>query len=254
MGIKAIVESADELGDLKDFYKEDGGKFILDVDGIDDHPKVRGVITANRENVKKRDQYKAKVDELEARVSGLPEDFDADDWARLKAGDDGKKPDEQVQALKDSHTQAIERLKTKHAKEIAEKDTAINEREGYIDNSLLDGGLKDALLDAGVDPDLLRGAMGVVRGRTKVLRDDKGGRKPIAENDLGEEVAIPDFVKDWAASKEGRAYLGKASGPDPKGSQNTRLGAKTMSRDEFAKLDPAAQMKAQTVDKIAVVD
>jgi len=215
MGLKSIYSAGDEIpAEHKSFYKEEGDKFVLDVEGIDDHPKVRGVITANRENVKKRDEYKAKVTELEGKVAGLPEDFDADEWTRLKAGDGGK-PDEAIQALKDQHTKAVQTLKEKHAADLAERDTQIGERDGYIDRTLVDGGLKDALLDIGVNPELLDGAMASLRGNVKVQRADNGDRKAIVETDLG-EVAVGDFVKDWSAGK-GKAYLGKATGPGGNG-------------------------------------
>lgn len=253
MGLKALLDSVDDVAEaMREFYKEDAsGKFVLDIEGIDDHPKVRGVITANRENVKKRDQYKARAEELEGKVAGLPDDFDADEWTRLKAGEGGK-PDEALQALRDQHERKIAALTTKHASDLTAKDTALSERDSYIDRTLVDGGLKDALLDVGVAPELLDGALAVLRGNVKVHRSDDGNRKAIVETDLG-EVGIGDFVKEWSGAK-GKAYLGKPSGPDPKGNGNARGGGKTMTRADFEKLDPAGKHKAMTVDKVSVVD
>lgn len=229
MGLKSIYTSGDEIpADHKSFYKEEGDKFVLDIEGIDDHPKVRGVITANRENVKKRDEYKAKVTELEGKVAGLPEDFDADEWTRLKAGDTGK-PDEAIQALKDQHAKAVQTLRDRHAADLAERDTQIGERDGYIDRTLVDGGLKDALLDIGVNPELLDGAMASLRGSVKVQRADNGDRKAIVETDLG-EVAVGDFVKEWSGGK-GKAYLGKPSGPGGNGNNGINRGARAPAGD-----------------------
>ena len=222
MALKSVYTSVDDIPEEhKAFYREDGDKYVLDIEGIDDHPKVRGVITANRENIRKRDEYKAKVTELESKVGTLPEDFDADEWARLKAGEGGK-PDEAIQALKDQHARAIEALKQKHAADLATKDQQIGERDGYIDRTLADGGLKDALLDVGVDPDLLDGALASLRPNVKVQRADNGDRKAIVETDLG-EIGVPEFVKEWAAGK-GKAYLGKASGPEAQGNNGNGRG------------------------------
>jgi hypothetical protein len=259
MGIKAIIESADELGDLKEFYKEDKGKFVLDVDGIDDHPRVRGVITANRENVKKRDEYKAKVAELETKLSEIPEGFSAEEYLELKANagdpnDPNKKKidNEHIQSQKALYETQIANLKKKHDADLKAKDEALAERDGYIDRSLVETGLKDELLNIGVQPELLDGAIASLKPSVKVKRSDNGDRKAVVETDLG-EIEVPNFVKDWAASR-GKAYLGKATGPDPKGNHNSRAGSKTMPRAEFDRLDPAAQMKAMTVDQIAVTD
>ena len=229
MGLKSVYVSADDIPDgQKDFYKEEGDKFVLDIEGIDDHPKVRGVITANRENVRKRDEYKRQAEELKVRVDGLPEDFDPDEWARLKAGDGGK-PDEAMQALKDQHARAIEALKSKHAGELGERDKQIGERDGYIDRTLIDGGLKDALLDIGVNPDLLDGALASLRGSVKVQRSDTGDRKAIVDTDLG-EVAVADFVREWSQTK-GKAYLGKPTGPDASGNNRGGRGGKMPAGD-----------------------
>lgn len=229
MGLKSLYTSQDDIPEEhKSFYKEDGDKFVLDIEGIDDHPKVRGVITANRENVKKRDEYKRQVDELKVKVDGLPEDFDADEWAQLKAGQTGK-PDEAIQALKDQQAKAVQTLKDKHAQELAERDQQIGERDGYIDRTLVDGGLKDALLDVGVAPELLDGALAVLRGNVKVQRADSGDRKAIVETDLG-EVAVTDFVKEWAGTK-GKAYLGKPTGVGGDGNNGDRRGTRLPAGD-----------------------
>lgn len=229
MGLKSVYTSQDDIPEgHRDFYKEEGDKFVLDIEGIDDHPKVRGVITANRANVAKRDEYKARVTELEGKVAGLPEDFDADEWTRLKAGESGK-PDEALQALKDQHARAIEAIKTKHAGELGERDKQLGERDGYIDRTLIDGGLKDALLDIGVNPELLDGALASLRGNVKVQRADTGDRKAIVETDMG-EVPVGDFVREWSQTK-GKAYLGKASGPDPLGNNRGGRGGKLPAGD-----------------------
>jgi hypothetical protein len=230
MALKSVYTSADDIPEEhKAFYREDGDKYVLDIEGIDDHPKVRGVITANRENIRKRDEYKAKLSELEGKVSTLPEDFDPDEWARLKAGEGGK-PDEAIQALKDQHARAIEALKQKHASELTAKDQQIGERDSYIDRTLADGGLKDALLDVGVDPDLLDGALASLRPNVKVQRAENGDRKAIVETDLG-EIGVPEFVKEWASAK-GKAYLGKPSGPDAQGNNGNSRG-KTLPAGSF---------------------
>jgi len=245
MGLKAILETIDDLPEeQKSLYSEskvgDKTVFVLDIDDIDNHPKVRGVVTANRENVRKRDEYKAKVEELEGKVSALPEDFDPDEWTRLKAGEDGK-PDEAIQALKDQHARAVETLKAKHSKDLADKDALLSERDGYIDRTLIDGGLKDALLDVGVNPELLDGALASLRGSVKVHKADDGNRTAIVETDLG-DVPVADFVKEWAGTK-GKAYLGKPSGPGGEGNNgNGRGGIKTQSGDFGG--DKSARTKA----------
>lgn len=252
MGLKAIYASQDEVPEaLRDHYTEDKGKFVLAVDDIDDHPKVRGVITANKENVRKREEYKTKVAELEGKLSEIPEDFDAEQWATLKTGADPAKKDEQIQSMKQIYEGKFANLQKKFETDIAAKDAELAERDGYIDNTVVVGGLKDHLLEAGVNPDLLEGALSSLRPSVRVHRDDKGSRKAVVETDLG-EIDVGTFVKDWAGSK-GKAYLRTPTGPEPKGSARTVNGSKTVSRKDWDSMSPADRM-TKAKDGFQVVD
>lgn len=241
MAIKTVLADLSEAPEsLRDEYKEqkvgDKTVYVLDLEGIDDHPKVRGVITANRENVKKRDEYKAKVSDLEAKLAELPEDFSVEEYLTLKANADDpddpakkKANDERLQSQRQLYEQRIANLTKAHADALAAKEAEIAERDSYIDRSLVEAGLKDSLLDVGVNPDLLDGALASLRGSVKVQRSENGDRKAIVETDLG-EVAVTDFVRDWAHSK-GKAYLAKPEGPDPKGNNGQGRGSKLPAGD-----------------------
>src|SRR6185312_14659257 len=111
MGLKAIYESQDEVPEaLRDFYTDDKGKFVLTIEDFEAHPKVRGLVTANKANVIKRDEYKTKVTELEGRLAEIPDDFDAEQWATLKTGADPAKKDEQIQSMKQIYEGKIANL------------------------------------------------------------------------------------------------------------------------------------------------
>jgi hypothetical protein len=255
MGLKAILDTVDDLPEpVREFYKEDGGKFVLDLEDVDNHPKVRGVVTANRENVKKRDTLKKQVDELTAKLSAIPDDFDPEELATLRAEVakmDPAKRDEAIQKAREAYEAKIAKLEKASADALAAKDVEIGERDGYIDRSVRDAGLKDALLEIGVNPDLLDGALATLRPSVKVVRTDDGNRKAVVETDLGEQT-IPQYVKEWAGSK-GKAYIAPATGPGPKGNnRSTVAGAKTMTRGEWDALQPADRM-AKVKDGYKVV-
>lgn len=219
MALKAVVTDLSEVDEsLHEHYTEKDGIFYLALDEFGKHPGAVTLKTTLNKVNKDKEALAAKVTELEGKVESLPEDFDADEWERLKAGDGGK-PDEAIQVLKDQHARAMEALKNKYAKEISEMEKAIQERDSYIDRSLIDGGLKDALLEVGVNPDLMDGAVASLRAAVKVQRGEDGSRAAVVETDLG-EVPVAEFVKEWSATK-GKAYLGKASGPDAHGNNGT---------------------------------
>ncbi|MBX3490896.1 hypothetical protein [Parvibaculum sp.] len=267
MGLKAILDTLDDVpAELHEHYtetkqKDSTTKFVLDLEGIDDHPKVRGVVTANRANIEKRDEYKKKLAEAETKLAELPDDFDVEEYLELKAAavEDPNDPEKKKQ--RDAHLQSqrevfekrIENMQKQHAEAIAAKDAELAERDGYIDKSVVDTQLKDALLESGVNPDLIEGALATLKPSVKVAKDDSGNRKPIVETDMG-EVDVKSFVKDWASTK-GKPYLAKAEGPSPKGQGGkTSAAGKTMTRAQFEALDPAAQATAMTKEKVTLVD
>jgi hypothetical protein len=265
MGLKAVIEAeADVPEALKEYYKKDDkekGKFVLELDGIDDHPKVRGVVTANKENVRKRDELKTKVTELEEKIAIIPEGFDPEKYAEMVAAladDQEKDPDkkkkiadEHIQSMKAVYEKKIENLTKKSAAEKLEMQKQIDERDGYIDKTTVDGRLKDALLEVGVQPELLDGALASLKPSVKVNKTEKGDRIPVFTTDMG-EIDVPVYVADWAGTK-GKAYLGKPSGPGGRGNNGHQNGGKTMTRDDFNKLSPAEQMTKMTVDKIQLI-
>lgn len=256
MGLKVIYATADDIPEThKDLYSEaDDGRFVLDLEDVDSHPKVRGVITANNENKKKAQARQAKLDELEAKLSEIPEDFDAEQWLAFKSGkqDDPKAKDEHQQKQRELYEQRIANLTKKHDTDIASLNEQLAERDGYIDKTTRLDVLRKALRDAGVDADFEDVVVDHLSPSIRVNRADDGSRKAFVETDLG-EVSVGEFVKSWAGSK-GQRFLAKASGPSAPGSERIRSSAKTMARVEFEKLDAASRHKAIVKDKIQIVD
>lgn len=217
MALKSFYTEASEVPEnLKDLYTEAAdGRFVLDVEDIDAHPKVSGVIRANKENAAKAKERLTKIEELEGRIGALPEDFDADEWERLKSG---AKPDEQIAALKEQHARAVEGLKAKHKTDLDAMTAQVAERDGYIDGQTRRDALNAALDEAGFDPAHKPMLSKFLADQIKVRREEDGQRVAFADTDLG-EVSPVEFVKDFAA-KQGKAYLAKASGPGAPGSHS----------------------------------
>ncbi|WIY54144.1 hypothetical protein O9Z70_06380 [Devosia sp. YIM 151766] len=214
MGLKTILDSIEDLPEEhRAFYVEDGDKFVLDLDGIDDHPKVRGLVTANRENVRKRDQYKAEVEGLKARIDGLPDDFDAEAYEALKQQAEGKEPpktDEQV-------TRVREQLERKHKADLDKKDEEIAALRGTIGKVTIDDGLSKAMDDASIDPKHKAKLIPYLKAIGAIkLEEDGSNFQAVVETDMG-PLSLAKFVQDWAASDDGKDYVAKPSGPDAKG-------------------------------------
>ena len=72
------------------FYTETDGKFVLQVDGVDSHPEVANLKSAYERTKADRDTARKERDDAKALAAAIPDDFDAEKWAKLKDG----KPDE----------------------------------------------------------------------------------------------------------------------------------------------------------------
>ena len=68
---------------------------------------------------------------------------------------------------------------------------------------------------------------------------------------MGPKV-LADYVKGWVAS-EGKDFVTPPQGGGAKGNDRPISGA-SLKRADFDKMDPAAQAKAVTVDKVQIVD
>lgn len=244
MGVKAVVESVDDLSEeMQALYKQEGDVYVLDIDGVDDHPKVRGVVTANKSNKEKRDQHKAELDALKKRLEGLPEDFDADAYEQLKeaaGGKGGQMTDEQKAEMRNALEKKLEK---QYLQQIEEKDTRINKLAGSINRMTVDGALARAMDEAQIDPKHKKMLLPYFKtaSRIDVEESDDGTFKPFVETDMGPQD-IGKFVSDWAAT-DGKEYVSKSAGPSPRGGSNGN-GGKTMTRSQFDALSQPERAQA----------
>lgn len=249
MGLKALLDSVDDLPEeVKAHYKEADGKFVLDIEGIDDHPKVRGVITANRENIKKRDTYKVEVETLKQRLTGLPDDFDADAYVELKnaaEGKGGKLSDEEKAQMRDQITARVEKkYHEKYAPEIASRDEKISKLDGALRRKTIDDGLLAAMDAADIDPKHKKTLLPFLKTSAKInVEEDGDDFKAVVETDMG-PLPLDRFVSEWAGSDAGKLYVTKPTGPDPKGGRQNGAGQKTLTRAQWDQMSQPERMQA----------
>ncbi|GEM_PF-773490 len=225
MALKTILDSLNDVPEaFRDEYKEQGDKFVLDIEGIDAHPTVVNLKTAFERVKADKKKLGTDLEAATARLAEVPEDFDAEEWVRLKAEagdpddpDKDKKKDEHLQSQKKVFEQRIANLEAKHAKDLAAKDTEIAERDDVISSVLVEDGLTKALVEAGVAKEYLKASRAMLKPSVKVVRDEDGSRRAIVETDLGEEE-IGKYVASWSQSDEGKVFVAKPTGGDATGS------------------------------------
>lgn len=249
MGIQAIVTSLDDVqGDVKSFYKEQDGKFVLDVDGLDDHPTVRGVITANKSNKEKRDQHKAELEQLQAKLSKIPEDFDPDAYqSMLEQIEKGTGPDVDERLAKQRA-----KLEENFQAAMAEKDGKLSSQDNAIRRMVIDDGLSRAMDKAGIDPVHKSKLLPYLKTVGKLTVESDGEVfKASVDTDLG-AVALDQFVADWAATDDGKIYVAKSTGPKPRGGEGGSGGG-TVTRTQFDAMSHS-ERAAVAKDGVKVVD
>ena len=186
MGLKTVIETTEGLDEtIASLYTETENGFILNVEGIDDHPDVKGLKGAYAAEKAKREASKQKEAALEAQI------------AELQKG----KPDEAA-ILKLRQELEAERDKWK-----GEAETALSQ----LTAATRDRSLNEALTSAGItEPAFVKAATAMLGGMVKMEGD-----KPFVDSDLG-PVDLATFVKKWSAG-EGSAFVSKPQGGGAKG-------------------------------------
>jgi uncharacterized membrane protein YdfJ with MMPL/SSD domain len=204
MALKAVIETLEGVDDaVKPFYTEADGKFVLAVDGVDDHPEVANLRNAYTRTKADKDAAKTLADSLKAQITDLQKG--APDTAATQA----------------KLAQMEEQLQAAQAE--------AGEWRGKYTGVTRDQALATELQKAGItNPTFLKAAQTMLSGQVK-LGDDGSA---YVETNMGPKV-LPDFVKVWAAG-EGKDFVSPPAGGGARGNEGRNAGTgKVMSRGDF---------------------
>lgn len=223
MTLKAVLESVDDLSDdLKAHYKEEDGKFILDVESVGGYAleDVGGLKTALGKERTEREKLEKKV----VKFKDIDPDKALEALAELE---EIKKIDPEKDADRIANTKfeaAKAQLLKAHEGEIASRDERIGKLTGTVSSLMVDQVATAALAEAKGSVELL---LPHVQRHTRVKEQDDGnfvvevvdkdGNARIG-NAKGEPMTIKDLVAEMKASEAfGRAF--EASGQSGSGMQ-----------------------------------
>lgn len=244
MALKAILDSLDGIEEsLHSLYAEKDGKFVLQLEGVDAHPAVVALKNGHTNSKRERDEARAELRTLKEKYGSLPDDFDADEYTRLKSEEEARLADPENKDLQSKINAATTAVKTQlEAKldrqkrdadaKIAEKDAEIAKRDSEIRRRVVTDGLRTALTEANVKPGLITGAVAMFdRDVEVVLEDDQYVAR--MKSDLGgDEVA--KFIGNWAQTDAAKDFIATATGPDVQGN-NRRGGGGDSASNPFGK-------------------
>ncbi len=231
------LETLDELPDesLKGLYKEDNGKFRLDLNAYGEHVKAP-VVKKNKELL----GLNAKNKEMAARLEKF-KDFDdeaLDEFQRYreeKANGGGKNLSESELAAKyEANFSAREKkLKEQFAKDLTEREAQIQDAQTKLNNYVLDAEISGWGTKYKADPEARKALLKL--GRDYYRLDDKG--QVIAVDEDGDP--LPEKAEEHFASKfrNQHKYLFLSdetggSGPNNSSAKGGRGGTYTLTRDQ----------------------
>lgn len=122
---------------------------------------------------------------------------------RAKMRDGTIDPDEHQKALDkvEELTGEITKLTKKYDADTGKLSKTLTEKEGALHNLVIDGGLTESLVKAGVKPELMNAAKAMLRGKT-VIKAENGTFTAV----MGDKP-ISDAIKDWAGTDEGKHFV-----------------------------------------------
>lgn len=87
------------------------------------------------------------------------------------------------------------------AKTIEALQTSLSEKDGALQSYLIDNGLNDAMLKAGIKPEFMSAAKAMLKANTKVTAEN-GQYSAL----MGDKPLF-DAITEWAASDEGKHFV-----------------------------------------------
>jgi hypothetical protein len=240
----------------------DGGKYRLDVSGLEDTSGLKTALQKERDAVKLAKQQHAEamaaalkpyegIDPVKTRAL-LAQFEDADEAALIAQGKDGI---EKVIARRmEKHTAAQQKLIDKA---IEEKEGALEVAQAFMDR-VLDNNIRAAATKAGIHPGAVDDAL--LRARLVFSIDDDGNAVQFDDDGetivLGKDGKTPFSPDEWFEGMKESAphwFPASSSGGGATGSRGGAGGGKTMKRAAFDALDPVAKAAAIR-EKINIVD
>lgn len=207
MGLNATLDSLDNVdAGLHQFYSEKDGKFVLQIEGVREHPDVLNLANAYQSEKTKRQDQGAELATLKERYKDMPDDFSLDTWNKAK---DGKSDPAELQQLRAS----LEAERDEWKGKAVASDKRLYELtvERSLDEVLTANGVSEPTFQKAARTMLI----------PSIKQTDDG--KPIVDTDMG-PLPMADYVSRWLAG-EGKAFVSnpKGAGADGGGRPSGRM-------------------------------
>lgn len=205
MALKAILDSLDSVPEaLREYYKQDGEQFILQVEGVQQHPDVTALANALERQKEDNRTLRRKADEAADKLADIPDDFTLDEWNRLKDSGEGK--------VEERLKEQRERLQAQHQKEVERLREENQSLSGRLQKNVAERALDEAIDKAGVDPKFRKAVKALHNASLKI--EGEGDEVQVLLGDL----PVSDALQAFVASDEGKHFVAPPSGGGAPGS------------------------------------
>lgn len=215
MALALTLEKLDGLEDsVKGLYVERDGKFMLDVDGLEDTAGLKSALEAER---KARREFEKKY--------GALKDVDPEEYTRLK------REAEEREAKKLEEKGEFEKIRAKWQQERdtekADFDRRLQEKDALLKKYVLDNQVRNCALRSGVIPEDIDDVM-VITGRYFKLAEDGSIQVLDDSGEITPKTIDDFFARDFKAKRPKFYSTSGASGSGASGAAGTGSGgAKT---------------------------
>jgi hypothetical protein len=95
----------------------------------------------------------------------------------------------------------LDKVAKDNAKTIEQLQASLTEKDGALQSYLIDNGLNDAMLKAGIKPEFMAAAKAMLKSQTKLMADNGQYSALMGDKPLTEAIA------EWAAGDEGKHFV-----------------------------------------------
>lgn len=232
--LNVSLDSLDGVDEsLTDYYTQaDDGNYYLSVKGVDGHPAVRALATTlkkYKEAAPSAHGLKQKLEKLSALEPFEGLEMDADEVReRMQRLDEleasGGDVDGKIAELRAGYEKQRDQLAATHKKDIEGREKEVKRLQSFVERLTVDNEIDRALDKVKVIPETREAVKALLHQRGPRVIQDGDDYRGVYESDLGEELAIADYVEAWSKKDEAAPFMpasgNKGSGAGG-GSSNT---------------------------------
>jgi hypothetical protein len=145
---------------------------------------------------------------------------------------DADKLQDKIESLETERDTLLKQQK-ENTKALETATKLLESESGFTSKLLLDNGLTDALVKAGIAPQFLPAAKSLLSTQAKIIAEGDTRKAVIGDKELSA------FVKEWTSSDEGKHFV-----QAPANGGGGADGSKTPNTNDLMKLSPVERMNA----------